>query len=75
MFYDKKKDECRTEEVNGVFSDIVDVAQVLEESKSRNSKKGFDVAAFVELSREKSNSFMAGLKQIEDYIKQHRLPT
>lgn len=45
MFYDKKKDECRTDEVNGVFSYIADVAQVLEESKSRNSKKKFDVAA------------------------------
>lgn len=47
MFYDKKKDECRTNEVNGVFSYIADVAQVLEQSKSRNSKKKFDVAPLV----------------------------
>ena len=47
MFYDKKKDECRTDEVNGVFSYIADVAQVLKQSKIRNSKKNFDVAALV----------------------------
>jgi hypothetical protein len=51
MFYDKKKDECRTDEVNGVFSYIADVAQVFEQSKSRNSKKKFDVAALVDPTR------------------------
>ena len=47
IFYNKEKDECRTEEVNGVFDYIADGARSLGEWKSRNPKKNLDDAAWV----------------------------
>lgn len=47
VFYNKQKDECRTEEVNGVFDYIADRAKVLADYKSRNPKKNLDDAAWV----------------------------
>jgi site-specific DNA recombinase len=47
FFYNKEKDECRTEEVNGVFDYIAEQARVLQELKSRNPKKKLDDAALV----------------------------
>jgi site-specific DNA recombinase len=45
--YNKEKDECRTEEVSGVFDYIAEQARGLQEFKSRNPKKKLDDAALV----------------------------
>jgi site-specific DNA recombinase len=48
IFYNRKTNECRTEEVNPVFEYIAELERVLEENKSRTSLKNSECAAWVE---------------------------
>lgn len=47
IFYDRKKDRCRTDNANGVFQYIAELKRLLEESKSRTSIKKIENAALV----------------------------
>jgi site-specific DNA recombinase len=47
IFYNRKEDECRTENVNGAFQHIAELKRLLEESKSRTYIKKFESAALV----------------------------
>jgi hypothetical protein len=46
--YNRKKDECRTERVNSVFSYIAQLARVVGKVKSGYKEENFSVSAFVE---------------------------
>ena len=67
LFYDRKKDRCRTDNANGVFQYIADLKRLLEESKSRTSIKKIESAALVAPSLLTSNQILEDLKTLGDF--------
>ena len=68
IFYNRKTDECRTENINPVFRYIIELERVIEENKSGTSLKNSACAALVEAKCIKSNSFIEGMKQMERFM-------
>jgi site-specific DNA recombinase len=47
ILYNRKKDECRTERVNSIFSYIAQLAKVIGNKKSEHKEENFSVSTFV----------------------------
>ena len=69
IFYNRKKDECRTKIVNSAFLCIADLAGLSEDKKNCASEENSESANWVQLPCMKSNNFIKDLREIEAYIR------
>lgn len=67
MYYNRKKDECRTERVNSVFLSIAKLARTTGEIKDGNRGGNSNVAVSVAGTVLNSNQLFKDLKEIGDF--------
>ena len=68
IYYNRKKDQCRTPRVNDAFRYIAGLARVLGQKEKRELQLELHGPSFVEADIELSN-FLADLQELELFMK------